>query len=186
MSQESPSLLRLLRLRSVRVRSVPVTAGRRSKESRPCTRSGWFHYRHVRSRAWSMSAINPKPNSALHRTPLRTAGELYRAFARKTPFLLRLLRLRSARVRSVLVRAGRMSNDAEPFRDIIASRLEASCLRLARWSGPRYAPCREQYRTGPECGMPGIGKLKVKRHASTALSTRLMQGMVIAPDVRPA
>ena len=102
-----------------------------------------------------MSAINPKPNSALHRTPLRSAGELYRAFARKTPSLLRLLRLRSARVRSVLVRAGRMSNDAEPFRDIMASRLEASCLRLARWPGPRYAPCREQYRTGPECGMPG-------------------------------
>ena len=94
-----------------------------------------------------MSAINPKPNSALHRTPLRSAGELYRAFARKTPSLLRL--------RSVLVRAGRMSNDAEPFRDIMASRLEASCLRLAHWLGPRYAPCREQYRTGPECGMPG-------------------------------
>lgn len=116
-----------------------------------------------------MSAINPKPNSALHRTPLRSAGELYRAFARKTPSLLRL--------RSVLVRAGRMSNDVEPFRDIIASRLEASCLRLAHWLGPRYAPCREQTEPGWNAGCLG---LKQENQAA------LMQGMVTAPDVRPA
>ncbi len=52
------------------------------------------------------------------------------------------------------------AHDAEPFRDITALGLEVSRLRLARWPGPRYAPCREQYRTGPECGMPGAEKGK--------------------------